>query len=110
MNVEPAAGTGPLPDACRHLLGLVVREATTNVLRHSRARAVEVDYRLTDGLVRLRVRNDGATGPPGSGAGTGLRTLADRLRAAGGELTWEHEHGSFVVAACLPADASAEAR
>lgn len=110
MNVEPAVGTGPLPDACRHLLGLVVREATTNVLRHSRARAAEVDYRLTDGLARLRVRNDGATGPPGSGAGTGLRTLADRLRAAGGELTWEHEHGSFVVAACLPVGASAEAR
>ncbi|MER5650169.1 histidine kinase [Streptosporangium sp. NPDC002524] len=113
MNVEPTeltAGTGPLPDAGRHLLGLVVREATTNVLRHSRARAAEVDYRLTDGLARLRVRNDGTTGPPGSGAGTGLRTLAGRLRAAGGELTWEHEHGSFVVTACLPVDASAEAR
>ncbi|TKK91741.1 histidine kinase [Herbidospora galbida] len=110
MHVEPAAGTGPLPDADRHLLGLVVREATTNVLRHSRARAAEIDYHLTDGLARLRVRNDGTTGPPGSGAGTGLRTLADRLRAAGGELTWEHDHGSFVVTACLPVDASAETR
>ncbi|WP_218009329.1 sensor histidine kinase [Herbidospora cretacea] len=110
MNVEPDAGTGPLPDADRHLLGLVVREATTNVLRHSRARAAEVDYRLTGGLARLRVFNDGTSGPPGSGAGTGLRTLADRLRAAGGELTWEHEHGSFVVTASLPVDASAEAR
>ncbi|WP_062436877.1 sensor histidine kinase [Herbidospora daliensis] len=106
MNVEPA----PLPDADRHLLGLVVREATTNVLRHSRASAAEVDYRLTDGLARLRVRNDGTTGPPGAGSGTGLRTLADRLRAAGGELTWEHDHGSFVVTACLPVGAGAEAR
>nr|WP_062332520.1 histidine kinase [Herbidospora sakaeratensis] len=107
MNVEPA---GPLPDADRHLLGLVVREATTNVLRHSRARAAEIDYHLTDGVARLRVRNDGTTGPPGPGSGTGLRTLADRLRAAGGELTWEHGHGSFVVTACLPVGANAEAR
>jgi two-component system, NarL family, sensor histidine kinase DesK len=99
MNLSPSAGE--LPDYGRHLLGLVVREATTNVLRHSQARSAEVDYRLTDGLAWLEVRNDGATAPSES-PGTGLRGLAERLQAAGGELTWEHRHDRFVVAASLP--------
>lgn len=99
MNLSPPVGE--LPETGRHLLGLVVREATTNVLRHSQARSAEVDYRLTDGLAWLEVRNDGATAPSAS-PGTGLRGLAERLQAAGGELTWERRHDRFVVAASLP--------
>jgi two-component system sensor histidine kinase DesK len=86
----------------RHLLGLVMREATTNVLRHSQARHAVVDYGVTDTGARLRVSNDGVADRPGTGAGTGLRTLARRLRAAGGELTWEHGADRFVVTARLP--------
>ncbi|MCX5559183.1 sensor histidine kinase [Streptomyces sp. NBC_00038] len=114
LHIEPAdaeAGfdADSLPPAGRHLLGLVMREATTNVLRHSQARRAEVDYRLTNGFARLRVSNDGAAGPPRSGmdTGTGLRTLAERLEAAGGELTWEHKEDSFMVAASLPVEAGA---
>ena len=107
MDLEPAAAAAidHLPASSRHLLGLVMREATTNVLRHGQARHAEVDYRVTDGLARLRVSNDGAADPPASGTGTGLRTLAERLAAAGGELTWEHEDDRFVVAASLPVGA-----
>ncbi|MGW0481118.1 sensor histidine kinase [Nonomuraea sp. NPDC003214] len=112
MSVEPADARR-LPEAGRHLLGLVMREATTNVLRHSRARHAEVDYRVTGDLARLRVTNDGA-GQPGeqhsgqhgdqpSAGGTGLRTLAERLASAGGELTWEHDDDRFAVVARLPA-------
>ncbi|GHH65343.1 hypothetical protein GCM10017673_09260 [Streptosporangium violaceochromogenes] len=85
-----------------------MREATTNVLRHSRARHAEVGYRITGGLARLTIANDGASGHPGtgreSGPGTGLRTLAERLRAAGGELTWWLDGDRFVVAASLPVE------
>lgn len=73
------------------------------MLRHSGARLVEIDYRAGGGSARLRVRNDGAD------PGTGLRTLAGRLEAAGGELTWRREGGGFTVSALLPMDASAEA-
>jgi two-component system, NarL family, sensor histidine kinase DesK len=111
MNVEPAAvaGTDRLAAGSRHLLGLVMREATTNVLRHSQARHAEVDCGITDGLAHLRVSNDGAVDQPGSATGSGLRTLAERLEAAGGELTWEHEGDRFVVAASLPVPAAGEA-
>ncbi|WP_246203889.1 hypothetical protein [Streptomyces tailanensis] len=72
------------------------------MLRHSRARYAEVDYRVTDGRARLRVTNDGADEPPGSGDGTGLTALAERLRAAGGELTWHRDGDRFMVTASLP--------
>jgi two-component system, NarL family, sensor histidine kinase DesK len=57
---------------------------------------------VTDGGARLRVSNDGVADRPATGAGTGLRTLAGRLRAAGGELTWEQGADRFVVTARLP--------
>lgn len=101
-SLEPAAPAPGMADSTRHLLGLVMREATTNVLRHSRARHAEVDYRVTGGRARLRVSNDGADERPGAGDGTGLTALAERLRAADGELTWHREGDRFVVTATLP--------
>ncbi|MBB4772668.1 sensor histidine kinase [Actinomadura livida] len=100
-TADPAAVT----DAARHLLGLVMREATTNLLRHSRARHATIDYRVTDGVARLRVSNDGVFDAAGdASSGTGLRSLADRLVSAGGALTWTRDGGRFEVAASLPAD------
>ena len=97
MTVEGAAGDADL-------LGLVVREATTNVLRHSRAAHASVEYRVVDGRARLRIGNDGVTGAAASDGtgGTGLRSLAERLTAAGGELTWARDGDRFEVAATLP--------
>jgi two-component system sensor histidine kinase DesK len=40
-------------------------------------------------------------------AGTGLQSLAERLAAAGGELTWTRDGDRFEVAATLPLPASA---
>jgi two-component system, NarL family, sensor histidine kinase DesK len=109
LRVDPAADTGRLSEASRHLLGLVMREATTNVLRHSQARRAEVDYRVEAGVARLRVGNDGAPSAAGASGGTGLDMLAERLAAAGGTLTREHQGDRFVLAASLPLDAGGEA-
>ncbi|MEU8796494.1 histidine kinase [Spirillospora sp. NPDC048819] len=111
-RVEPGhdPGADRLPDACRHLLGLVMREATTNMLRHSRARSATVGCRVADGAARVRVRNDGAVDTPGTGTGTGLRTLADRLEQAGGRLTWEHDGEWFELTGSLPLHAEAGER
>lgn len=97
-TAEPAA----VGDTARHLLGLVMREATTNLLRHSRASRASVDYRVTGGVARLRVGNDGAS-EPGAAPGTGLNALAERLRAAGGDLTWTRDADRFELTASLPA-------
>ena len=80
---SPAPGE-PLPGAVDAVLGWVIREATTNVLRHSAARAVGVDLVRGEGDVTLTVTDDG-TGAAGA-AGAGLAGLAERVEALGGRL------------------------
>jgi two-component system, NarL family, sensor histidine kinase DesK len=108
IELDPGADTRALSETSRHLLGLVMREATTNVLRHSQARHAEVDCRVADGFTRLRVSNDGAAGQRPPATGTGLRTLAGRLEVAGGTLIWRRTGDRFEVVASLPVSAPAD--
>jgi two-component system, NarL family, sensor histidine kinase DesK len=94
------------------LLGLVVREATTNILRHSQASEVSLRLAVRDDRAELMVCNDGAAAgatPTGhraedeAGCGSGLRTLARRLDEAGGRLRWAAADGRFTVTATLEA-------
>jgi two-component system, NarL family, sensor histidine kinase DesK len=105
MQLDADTDSDRLSETSRHLLGLVVREATTNVLRHSQAERAQVDYRVAADVAQLRMGNDGVVDQPGASPGSGLRTLAERLVAAGGTLTWEQDGDRFAVVASLPLDA-----
>jgi len=103
-SVDRGSGTDVrnLPESVRHLLGLVVREATTNVLRHSTAGRASIAYRVEDGRALLRVGNDGTAENASQETGTGLPVLAERLRNAEGTLEWRNEDDWFEVVASLP--------
>jgi two-component system sensor histidine kinase DesK len=79
------AGT-PLPGTADALLGWAVREGVTNVLRHSGAGRCEIEVLQQDGRALLELRDDGRARTGEDGAGSGLRGLAERVRAAGGQL------------------------
>ncbi|MER5644432.1 histidine kinase [Streptosporangium sp. NPDC002524] len=87
VNVN-VSGEG-LPEALDTVLAIVLREAVTNVLRHSKAQRCEIEAGVEEGRARLRVGNDGVEPELGtrSFAGTGLGNLTGRLEAAGGRLT-----------------------
>jgi two-component system sensor histidine kinase DesK len=96
-----------LPGPVDAVLGWVVREATTNVLRHSGAHTVTVEFGGTDREVTLTVTDDGR-GPQGDSRGDGLAGLEERLGALGGRL----EHGAapgggFRVTARVPVPVAA---
>ncbi|MFI0819566.1 histidine kinase [Streptomyces sp. NPDC021098] len=82
----------PLSPQAEALLGWVVREGVTNVVRHSGATRCEIDVRGGVDRVRLMINDNGqgvGSGPAredGSCGGTGLKGLAERLSAAGGSL------------------------
>jgi two-component system sensor histidine kinase DesK len=116
----------PLGPQTEVLLGWVVREAVTNVVRHSAAQQCGITLSGAAEQVRLSVVDDGvgavADGGPekaangadcglgGSGAraGTGLTGLTERLAAAGGSLTaGPRARGGFAVSAELPLDVGA---
>lgn len=69
------------PGAHEELFALLIREATTNILRH--AQSTRVTVTLSSG--RVRITNDGS--PPRPRALSGLARLAERFAAVGGTLT-----------------------
>jgi two-component system sensor histidine kinase DesK len=112
-SVEPVvrqSGT-PLAPQAEALLGWVVREAVTNVVRHSDASRCEITVDGAAERVRLTVTDNGtgrAAGRPREGiGGTGLKGLTERLAAAGGSLTaGPSPRGGFAVSAELPVESA----
>jgi signal transduction histidine kinase len=83
------------------VLGVVLREAVTNVLRHSAARHVRIAVTLTEAAVRLEVENDGVAAESGS-PGSGVGGLVLRLAEHGGTLTAGPDDGWYLLRAELP--------
>lgn len=92
-----------LPPEIASELAAVVREATTNVLRHSRAGWCEISIARDTDEVRLTVTNDGVVDQPADRRSYGLRGLAERLGDRGGVLQARAEDGVFTLEAIIPA-------
>jgi two-component system sensor histidine kinase DesK len=74
-----------VPESIDATLALVLREAVTNVVRHSHARTCRVDLRTTGSGVTLEVTDDGSGGAAAAArAATGLATVRARLAGHGG--------------------------
>ncbi|MEU1589835.1 histidine kinase [Micromonospora sp. NPDC005710] len=92
-----------LPQPAAVELAAVLREASTNVLRHSRADWCRIRIDREDDVARMTVANDGADGGGPDAHSHGLRGLAERLAAAGGELRVRREDAIFTLEATVPA-------
>jgi signal transduction histidine kinase len=66
----------------------VLQEALTNVVKHARARRVQVDVACPSGGLRVEIRDDGRGFDPASGrTGHGLRSMHARAQRLGAALT-----------------------
>ncbi|WP_051450148.1 sensor histidine kinase [Actinospica robiniae] len=86
-------GHAPIGHRLEELFALVVRETTTNLLRHAHAEHVLVDL----GPDFVRIVNDGVTDK--TQALSGLARLGARFTAVGGTLETQCEDGTFTTAA-----------
>ncbi len=93
---------GDLPAAVATPLAAVLREATTNLLRHSAATWCTVDIVRAGGEIRMTVVNDGAGDWRADDRSHGLRGLAERLAGSGGTLRTRAADGRFTVEAAVP--------
>ena len=90
-------GDTPLHSALDGIFGWAVREAVTNVVRHSRADRCDVELDVDDRRARLTVRDNG-TGASETGFGNGLNGLGERVSALGGDLSAAPSpRGGFVL-------------
>ena len=85
------------------VLGWVLREAVTNVVRHSGARRCVIEVDTNDDAVQLRVDDDGRGGAQTAERSTrGLRGMRERVDAAGGRLAFADLAPGFRVSVELP--------
>jgi signal transduction histidine kinase len=93
IELDPSDLSTPLET----VLAAVLREGVTNMLRHSKVARCEITLVKSGTTARLEMVNDGvpepADGPrptsrqPAELGGSGLRNLAERVAALGGELS-----------------------
>ncbi|MET7489069.1 histidine kinase [Streptomyces sp. NPDC005538] len=106
LPVEPDLAA--LPEDSESALAWALREAVTNVVRHSGAQrcVVELVRRQTlDGpMLELSVEDNGSGGS-GKGPGNGLSGLTERLEKVGGSLEAARVKHGFRLVARVPADA-----
>ncbi|SIQ16498.1 sensor histidine kinase [Micromonospora avicenniae] len=87
LRVDPELGTptGRLDPALENTAYFVVAESLTNVAKHSRATECQVSVQRSGRRLTVSVGDDGQGGAHVA-KGHGLAGIADRVRAAGGEL------------------------
>jgi signal transduction histidine kinase len=76
---------GRLPEPIELAAYYVIAEALTNTAKHSSATVVDVHVQDGDGVLHVRVQDDGRGGADLT-RGTGLIGLTDRVEALGGRL------------------------
>lgn len=96
------SGERDVPAEASEPLALVLREAATNVVRHSDATTCTITVRYDDEGAELVVVNNRAR--EGDGKGSGLDGLAERLSSFDGHIGVHRERDEFVLTAWVPLD------
>ena len=92
---------GRLPPAVEGAVYYVCAEALTNVAKHANATRASVAITVDHGAVVAQIVDDGRGGADPNGSG--LRGLADRVEALGGQLSvTDRSQGGTVVMARIP--------
>ena len=102
VNVERHCEQLEMPPANERVLALIVREAVTNVLRHSRAKKCRLALFRADGAYRLEISDDGRGGAHEEGVG--MRSIRTRAEALGGTAVWSSAIGTQLTVS-LPVSA-----
>lgn len=102
-GIATTADLDDLPPSWHEPVARVIREAVTNVLRHSRATSVTMTYADRE----VVIRNDGVGPGTDDPDGTGLATLAADLAPLGARLERQRLDGEYVVSLHLVTELAA---
>ena len=98
-----SAVEAPEDEDIDRVFAAIVREASTNMLKHAHPRRCSVRVALESQAHVLEFANDGITHRGAVESGTGLADLTDQVTQLGGHLTADYSSdGEFVVLARIP--------
>ncbi len=81
-----------LPVSHERVLTLVLREAVTNIVRHSQAKRCTIRFGRDKDVYRLQVKDDGRGRIDQEGMG--MRGIRERVEAIGGRAMWRSDSGT----------------
>ncbi len=98
LGIDVAVALAPdldwlVSDHCAHHTVQALREALSNVARHSQASSARVDVTLDGDLIGVSVVDDGVGFSTSAGPGRGLRNLSQRAGQLGGTFEVDAEPG-----------------
>ncbi|MFD2794950.1 sensor histidine kinase [Promicromonospora vindobonensis] len=96
--VDPDASAAPAS-----ALGPVIRETTTNVLRHGSGGWARLSLTRSDRSWRYEIANDAGRDVPANTGGSGLAGVGRRAAEAGGDVEVRHDDETFTVIVTVPA-------
>jgi two-component system sensor histidine kinase DesK len=95
VNVERRCEQLEMPPAKERVLALILREAVTNILRHSQAKTCRLALFLAEDAYRLEISDDGRGGEHAEGIG--MRSIRTRAEALGGTAVWSSAVGTHLA-------------
>lgn len=105
IPVELEISVGTVPRAVEAAVYFVCAEALANAAKHAEAASVTISVSQANGRLLLTLVDDGVGGAD-PGKGSGLRGLADRVEALGGQLSVRSPMGGGTrLGATIPVDA-----
>lgn len=106
ITFEASLPESPLPPAHEAVLSLSLREAVTNIVRHSGARHCRASLEVKDGECVLTVTDDGRGGS--APFGSGLSGMRERVETLGGSMERDGTRGTRITVRIPAAAHSAE--
>lgn len=85
LDLRTSTERPKLPKVTETMLALAIREALTNIVKHSKAQHCTVTERLSDGWYHVQIEDDGIGLTRGKTGGHGLASIQERMRLLQGE-------------------------
>ena len=97
LRIEGNPAVTHIPSNVENVLGMCLKEAVTNVVKHSGATVCNVEIKQKDDEVSIIVRDNGTGMKARKSVGTGLKGMRERLEFVNGSLEIEEDNGATLT-------------
>ena len=86
-----------LPPLVQNIISYCIREAVTNIVRHSQASTCWINAAYTNGMLNCSVKDNGIGLKESWHQGNGMKGIIERISIIGGDVSWRNDEGTEIV-------------